>query len=79
MKTSKKSKLLSAMLAILMVVTMFPVPVFAAEGDTATLVTNAADLSAGDQIVIVNSDGTYALSTDQKNNNRAAAEVTANG
>ena len=36
MKTSKKCRLLSAMLAILMVVTMFPVTVFAAEGDVVT-------------------------------------------
>ena len=38
-----------------------------------TLVTNVADLAAGDQIVIVASEYDYALSTEQKSNNRGQA------
>ncbi|MBQ6701131.1 MAG: hypothetical protein IJM98_10790, partial [Oscillospiraceae bacterium] len=53
MKTSKKSRLLSAMLAILMVVTMFPVTVFAAEGDTVyTKVTSSDELTTGKYVMV---------------------------
>ena len=40
------------------------------------LVTNVSDLKVGDDIVIVAKDYDYALSTDQKSNNRGQASVT---
>ena len=43
-----------------------------------TLVTNVADLKAGDQVVIVATGYNYALSTTQNSNNRGRAEVTKN-
>ena len=48
---------------------------------TATLVTDAADLAVDDKVVIVGSEGdkNYALSTNQKTNNRAAVVVEKNG
>ncbi len=39
------------------------------------LVTDASDLAAGDEIIIVNEDNTYALSTTQATSNRTATEV----
>ena len=39
------------------------------------LVTDASVLSAGDEILILNADETYAISTNQKQNNRDAAEI----
>ena len=45
-------------------------------GETWTLVTNAADLKAGDQVVIAASASNYALGTTQNTNNRAAVSVT---
>ena len=45
-------------------------------GSTATLVTDAASLKAGDQIIIVASGSDFALSTNQKSNNRGQAAVT---
>ena len=46
---------------------------------TATLVTNAADLAAGDQVVIVASGYDFALSTDQRDNNRGQVAITKEG
>ena len=43
------------------------------------LVTNASSLNADDKVVIVASGSNYALSTNQKSNNRGTAEVTKNG
>lgn len=48
-------------------------------GGTWTLVTNAANLKAGDRIVIAAADSVFALSTTQNNNNRGQAAVTKNG
>ncbi|MBQ3532029.1 MAG: CehA/McbA family metallohydrolase [Oscillospiraceae bacterium] len=79
MKTSKISRLLSAMLAILMVVTMFPVTVFAAEDATAMIVKDVSELAVGDKVAIVASEYDFALSTNQKTNNRVAAAVTKSG
>lgn len=45
---------------------------------TWTLVTNAANLKAGDRIVIAAADTAFALSTTQNNNNRGQAAVTKN-
>ena len=44
-----------------------------------TLVTDASSLKAGDQIIIVAKDYNYAISTDQKTNNRGQAAVTKSG
>ncbi|MBR3877806.1 MAG: chitobiase/beta-hexosaminidase C-terminal domain-containing protein [Bacteroidaceae bacterium] len=44
---------------------------------TATLVTDASTLAVGDKVVILNSEGTYALSTTQNTNNRKAVEAEA--
>ena len=44
---------------------------------TATLVTDASTLAVGDKVVILNSEGTYALSTTQNTNNRKAVETEA--
>lgn len=44
-----------------------------------TLVTDASTLKAGDQIVIVAKDYNYAISTEQKSNNRGQAAVTKSG
>jgi hypothetical protein len=44
-----------------------------------TLVTDATKLAAGDQIVIVAKDYNYAISTNQKSNNRGQAAVTKSG
>ena len=79
MKHNKTSRLLSAVLAILMVVTMFPVTAFAAKGDTAALVKDASELAVGDKVAIVAVDYDYAMSTEQKTNNRGAASVTKSG
>lgn len=42
-----------------------------------TLVKDASTLTSGDRIIIVNSDDTYAISTTQNSNNRAATSVSA--
>ena len=47
--------------------------------DAYQLVYEASTLTAGDQIIIVNEDMTYALSTTQSSNNRAATDVTESG
>ncbi len=43
------------------------------------LVTDASTLKAGDRVVIVAKDSAYALSTEQKDNNRGQASVTKSG
>ena len=48
----------------------------AAAPDTYELVTNIATLAPGDQIIIVNENKNYALSTNQKDSNRGATSVT---
>ena len=47
----------------------------AGNANAATLVTNVAELAAGDQIVIVATNYDYALSTTQNTNNRGSVEV----
>ena len=44
-----------------------------------TKVTSTSSLSVGDQIIIADSQNNYALSTEQKNNNRGAATITKSG
>lgn len=46
---------------------------------TYTLLTNIDDLKVGDKIIIAAKDYDYALSTNQKSNNRGQAEITKNG
>lgn len=42
-------------------------------------VTDVSDLAVGDKVVIVANDSDFAMSTEQKTNNRGQAEVTKNG
>ena len=51
----------------------------AGNAETATLVTDAAELAVGDQIVIVATNYDYALSTTQNGNNRGSVAVTKDG
>ena len=76
MKHSNFSRFLSVLLAMVMVLSMFPATVFASDSATATLVTDASALSAGDKVVIMAAASDYALSTEQKTNNRGAVAVT---
>ena len=65
MKNLKKNRFLAAILALVMVISMIPMPASAADGDTATLVTDVSALKPGDQVVIVALDSDYALSSNQ--------------
>ena len=47
--------------------------------ETWTLVTNASDLKAGDEVVIAAKDYNYAISTTQNSNNRGQASITKSG
>ena len=76
MKHSNFSRALSLILALVMVLSMAPANVFASGSATATLVTDVSSLSAGDRVVIVAAEHDFALSTNQKTNNRGAAAVT---
>ncbi len=77
MKTCKR--LASLLLVLAMVFSMIPANALfasAAAGDTYTLVTDAASLAVGDEIVIVAAGSDYALSATQSSNNRPQAGVT---
>ncbi|MBR2041325.1 MAG: hypothetical protein IJ945_03030, partial [Oscillospiraceae bacterium] len=77
MKQSKTHRLLSAVLAILMVVTMFPVTAFAAENETWTKV-EFADITANDTVMIAMTDAsgnTYALPNAQNTKGYVTAAV----
>lgn len=76
MKTCTRSRLLAALLVLVMVITLLPTAAFAAEGATATLVTDVSDLTAGDKVVVVAKDYDAALGTTQKDNNRASVAIT---
>lgn len=78
MKT--KSKILSILLVLAMVLSIIPATVRAEESttETATLVKNVTDLKVGDRIVIANADGTKVMSTNQKSSNRGAVDGTPN-
>ncbi len=69
------NRFLSLLLALAMVFSMIP-GVALATDETATLVTDASTLKAGDKIAVVAKDYDYALGTNQKANNREAVEVT---
>ena len=78
----KLSKIFAVVLCLVMVLSMLPMgagAIAATAGATATLVTDASALAAGDQIVIVAKDEDLLLSTNQKTNNRGAAAVTKSG
>ena len=68
----------SLLLTLVMVVSLLPTAVFAADGEaqTATLVTDASTLKVGDEVVIAAKDYDYALGTNQKTNNREATAIT---
>ena len=68
----------SLLLTLVMVVSLLPTAVLAADGEaqTATLVTDASTLKVGDEVVIVAKDYDYALGTNQKTNNREATAIT---
>lgn len=70
---------LAWLLALALCFSMLPTVTLAAEGDTYTLVTDAADLQAGDQIIIAALDGSVALGAQADNATFApqvAIEVT---
>ncbi len=74
----KMKSLMSILICFAMLLTMVPA-VFAAEGDVFTAVADVAELAVGDRVIIVSVDEDYALSTNQKNNNRAGTTITKNG
>ncbi len=79
MKMAKKFLLILSIVALM--VASVSIAAFAAPGDgngAWTLVTDASTLQAGDTIVIVATKANYALSTNQKSNNRGAAAITKN-
>lgn len=78
-------RLLSALLSVVMLLSLLPTMVFA-EGEesagaatTATRITDVSTLKVDDQIVIANAAAEYTLGTNQKTNNREAVVVTASG
>lgn len=78
-------RLLSALLSVVMLLSLLPTMVFA-EGEesagaatTATRITDVSTLKVDDQIVIANAAAEYALGTNQKTNNREAVVVTPSG
>lgn len=78
----KLSKIFAVALVLTMVLSMLPMgagAIAATAGATATLVTDASTLAAGDQIVLVAKNVNKALSTTQNSNNRGAADVTKSG
>ena len=78
MKGRTSKRILSALLSLVMLLSLLPVAAFADDSaTTATLVTDASTLQAGDQVIIANAAADYALGTKQKTNNRAAVAVTA--
>ena len=81
MKRSLRSRVLSMLMALVMVFSVFPANAFAADSDsvTATLVTDVSELKAGDKVIIAAKDSDYALSTNQKTNNRGQAAITKDG
>ena len=73
-------KILSVLLALVMIVGMLPMSILtasAAEG-TWTLVTDASQLVAGDQVIIAAKDSLLAMSTTQNGNNRGQTAIVKN-
>ena len=73
------TRCLALLLAVVMVLSVMPVAMAEETTQTATLVTDASSLKAGDEIVIAAIDADYALGTNQKTNNREAVAVTKGG
>ncbi len=82
-----KKRFLSTLLCCMLVLSMLagmllalPMPA-SAEGDvqTATLVKSVDDLAVGDKVIIVAAGYDYALSTNQKADNRGATAITKDG
>ena len=78
MKTSIHTRFLAMLMALVMVLSMVPATAVRAqeEAPTYTLVTDAASLKEGDQVLVVASGFPVALSTNQKTNNRGQSTVT---
>ena len=75
----RTTRCLALLLAVVMVLSVMPVAMAEETTQTATLVTDASSLKAGDEIVIAAIDADYALGTNQKTNNREAVAVTKGG
>ena len=75
----RTTRCLALLLAVVMVLSVMPVAMAEETTQTATLVTDASTLKVGDEIVIAAKGADYALGTNQKTNNRAAAAVTKDG
>ena len=73
------TRCLALLLAVVMVLSVMPAAMAEETTQTATLVTDASTLKVGDEIVIAAKGADYALGTNQKTNNRAAAAVTKDG
>ena len=78
MKTSIHTRFLAMLMALVMVLSMVPATAVRAQEETPTytLVTDAASLKEGDQVLVVASGFPVALSTKQKTNNRGQSTVT---
>ena len=78
MKTSIHTRFLAMLMALVMVLSMVPATAVRAQEETPTytLVTDAASLKEGDQVLVVASGFPVALSTNQKTNNRGQSTVT---
>ena len=75
----RTTRCLALLLAVVMILSVMPVAMAEETTQTATLVTDASSLKAGDEIVIAAIDADYALGTNQKTNNREAVAVTKGG
>ena len=75
----RTTRCLALLLAVVMVLSVMPAAMAEETTQTATLVTDASSLKAGDEIVIAAIDADYALGTNQKTNNREAVAVTKGG
>ena len=75
----RTTRCLALLLAVVMVLSVMPIAMAEETTQTATLVTDASSLKAGDEIVIAAIDADYALGTNQKTNNREAVAVTKGG
>lgn len=79
MKTKFSKKVLAFVLVLALAVPMFVFTANAEGEGTWNLVTDASELAAGDQVIIVAKGYTNAMSTTQGSNNRGVAAVTKSG
>lgn len=76
MRTTKLNRFLSLLLVLIMIMTLLPTAAFADAGTvSATLITDASTLAAGDKVIIAAKDYDFALSTNQKTNNREGVSI----